>query len=282
MKQIHFFSYKFIIMFFFSLHASLYSYAMQGEQKEETHKGVSFTHPQSLPSENDAEGHLIPIFTGYDRRAPIGHHICEESILQHSTQPVTVTPLYLSTLKGAFDRDRTPTQLTDFTYSRFIVPYLCNYKGWAIFIDGNDMMLREDIAKLWQLRDERYAVMVVKHPEFQGTHSFMSQSIQTYPMLNWSSMMLFNNEKCRQLTREYVHTAGYYDLHQFKWLDDPSQIGDLPSTWNHLVKYYEPSPDAALVHWTLGAPYQGGEFAKTEHAKEWFELYQKFTSLPVE
>ena len=232
--------------------------------------------------EEEKETSLIRIFTGYDKRAPIGHHICEQSIMEHSTQPVTVVPLYLSTLTGAFDRERTPTQLTDFTYSRFIVPYLCDYKGWAIFMDGNDMMARSDIAKLWKLRDDRYAVMVVKHPEFHGMHSFMGKEIQTYPMLNWSSMMLFNNEKCQKLSREYVHTADYYDLHQFKWLEDDNLIGGLPNTWNHLVSYYEPRPDAALVHWTLGAPYQGGKFAEVEHANEWFELYRKTITLPLE
>lgn len=230
--------------------------------------------------EKDFEEPCIRVFTGYDKRAPIGHHICEESILRHSTRPVSVTPLYLSTLKGIFDRERASDQLTDFTYSRFIIPHLCGYKGWAVFMDGNDMMVREDIAKLWQLRDSKYAVMVVKHPEFQGKHSFMGKSIQTYPMLNWSSMMLFNNEKCKALSRDYVNTAGYYDFHQFKWLEDQGQIGELPPTWNHLVSYYDPRPDAALVHWTLGAPYQGGEFEKAEHAKEWFELYQQTITLP--
>ena len=223
---------------------------------------------------------VIPIFMGYDSRAPIGHHVCEQSIMKHSSLPVSITPLYLSTIKKFFTREKSPTQLTDFTYSRFIVPSLCGYKGWAIFMDGNDMMLREDIAKLWALRDDRYAVMVVKHPEFKGTHSFMGKSIASYPMFNWSSMMLINCEKCTRLTPEYVNTADYYDLHQFKWLDSPDLIGELPSTWNHLVGYYEPLPNAALVHWTLGAPYQGGDFAKTEHAEEWFQLRNEITTTP--
>lgn len=224
------------------------------------------------------EDQRIHVFTGYDTRAPIGHHICEQSIIEHSSQPVSVAPLYLSTIKTIFTRSKEPTQLTDFTYSRFIVPYLCGYKGWSIFMDGNDMMVRDDIAKLWALRDERYAVMVVKHPEFQGMHSFMGKEIQSYPMLNWSSMMLLNNAKCQALTREYVNTAGYYDLHQFKWLENLDLIGDLPNTWNHLVGYYSPRSEAAIVHWTLGAPYQEGEFSKVEHTDEWFELRHRLVA----
>jgi hypothetical protein len=232
---------------------------------------------------DDDRGDPVRVFTGYDTKAPIGHHVWEQSIMEHSTRPIAITPLYLTTLQKSFYRERSPDQLTDFSYSRFIVPYLCNYKGWALFVDGNDMMLRKDISKLWALRDDRFAVMVVKHPAelFEGKeHSFSGKSIKSYPMFNWSSVMLFNNEKCQGLTKEYVNTAAYYDLHQFKWLKDEALIGELPSTWNHLVGYYKPNPKASLVHWTLGAPYQGGEFAKAEHAEKWYELYKAVTNLP--
>lgn len=236
-------------------------------------------HKKETSAATDPSTPLIRIFTGYDSRAAIGHHVCEQSIMKHSSLPVSITPLYLSTIKRVFTRKKSPTQLTDFTYSRFIVPHLCGYKGWAIFMDGNDMILREDIAKLWALRDDRYAVMVVKHPEFKDDYSFMGKSIPSYPMLNWSSMMLINCEKCTRLTPEYVNTADYYELHQFKWLESQELIGKLPNTWNHLVGYCPSRPDAALVHWTLGAPYQGGEFAKTEHAEEWFKIRDEIISL---
>ena len=234
---------------------------------------------KAAPSLKGMDDQPIRVFVGYDEKHPIGYLSLVQSIVEHSSVPVAITPLYLSTIKRDFKRAREPGQLTDFSYSRFIVPYLCNYKGWAIFMDGNDMMLREDIAKLWALRDDLYAVMVVKHPEFTGMHSFGGKEIKTYPMLNWSSMMLINTKKCKVLTPEYVNTTNYYDLHQIKWLESPHQIGELPNHWNHLVGYYPHQPHAALVHWTLGAPYQGGEFAKAEHAAEWFNLYNKIIPL---
>jgi lipopolysaccharide biosynthesis glycosyltransferase len=214
----------------------------------------------------------IHIFTGYDENNPIGYASCTESITEFSTIPVTFEPLRLSTLKKVFTRAKTPGQLTDFTYSRFIVPYLCGYKGWSIFIDGSDMMVRKDIAELWKLRDDRFAVMVVKHPEFKGAHSFEGNTIATYPMLNWSSVMLLNNAKCTHLTPKYVNTADYYDLHQFKWVNNKNEIGDLPNEWNHLVGYSGQNPDPSLVHWTLGAPYQGGKFASGSFVDEWLKI----------
>lgn len=95
-------------------------------------------------------------------------------------------------------------------------------------------------------------------------------------MLNWSSVMLFNNSKCSALTQEYVETADYFDLNQFKWLSSDA-IGELPDVWNHLVGYYELQPDAKLVHWTLGTPAQGGKFATAEYAEEWFQLKDRIT-----
>lgn len=115
--------------------------------------------------------------------------------------------------------------------------------------------------------------MIAKHPEFKGKHSFGGREIATYPMLNWSSVMLFNTRKCKTLTPEYVNTADYFDLHQLKCVK--GKIEELPNTWNHLVGYYAPRLDAAIVHWTLGLPYQGGEFIKSEYVSEWLELRDK-------
>ncbi|MBS0286670.1 MAG: glycosyltransferase [Proteobacteria bacterium] len=196
----------------------------------------------------------IRLFVGYFEWSPIHYHAFVQSVLQHATHPVAITPLKLNHLKGFFTRERTPDQLTDFSYSRFLVPYLCNYEGWAIFMDGADMMLREDISKLWALRDEAYDVMLVKHADIQGEHQFQGKTISSYKMFNWSSLMLFNNAKCTKLTLDYVNNADYHELHQFKWLAHVDRIGDLPATWNHLVGYHPPREDVALVHWTQGVP----------------------------
>lgn len=216
----------------------------------------------------------IRIFIGYDEREPLAYHVCVQSLLETSSAPLSITPLRLSNLKNIFDRPRDTTQLTDFSYTRFLVPYLCQFKGFAIFMDG-DMLVREDIINLWQFRNDKQAVNVVKHPEFQGTHTFLGQSLKPFPKFNWSSVMLFNNEKCHMLTPDFLQTIDFHDLHQFRWLASDGLVGDLPPEWNHLVQYYPPNPAAALVHWTLGGPYFGGEYEKTEFAAEWFNMKNK-------
>jgi hypothetical protein len=119
------------------------------------------------------------------------------------------------------------------------------------------------------MRDERYAVMVVKHDHVpRETVKFLGEPQSRYEKKNWSSVMLFNNAKCTALTADYVNTASGLDLHQFKWLNDDALIGALPLRWNHLVDYNPPRDDAALVHYTLGGPYFA-QYADCEYAAQW-------------
>lgn len=211
---------------------------------------------------------MINIYIGYDPREAVAFSALSHSIHARATQPVSIAPLMLSQLGAVLTRERHPLQSTDFSFSRFLVPYLSGYAGWSVFMDC-DMLVLDDIAKLWDLRDERYAVMVVKHDHVpRETTKFLGEPQTKYEKKNWSSVMLFNNAKCRALTPEYVNTATGLELHQFKWLADDSLIGGLPDRWNHLVGYDAPRRDAALVHYTLGGPYFG-QYKDCEYAEEW-------------
>jgi hypothetical protein len=211
---------------------------------------------------------MIKVFIGFDARETVAWHVLSHSILSRASQPVSLTPLALHQLQGVFTRPRDALQSTDFSFTRFLTPYLSDYLGWSLFMDC-DMLMREDIAKLWALRDERYAVMCVQH-EHRPTEAtkFLDKPQTAYGKKNWSSVMLFNNARCKALTPEYVNTASGLELHQFKWLGDDSLIGALPHGWNHLVGYDAPNAEAANVHFTIGGPYFR-EHAECEHADAW-------------
>lgn len=212
---------------------------------------------------------MIPIFIGYDGRETVAYNVLAHSIQARATQPVSIAPLMLSQLNGIFKRERHPLQSTDFSFSRFLTPYLCGFSGWSVFMDC-DMLVLEDIAKLWTLRDDRYAVMVIQHDHVpKEERKFLNEPQSKYQKKNWSSVMLFNNARCTALTPDYVNTATGLELHQFKWLGDDNLIGALPNRWNHLVGYDAPRQDASLVHYTLGGPYFD-EFSDCEYSKEWF------------
>ncbi len=212
---------------------------------------------------------MIRTFIGYDPREAVAFSVLSFSIHARASIPVAIAPLMLSQLESVLTRERHPLQSTDFSFSRFLVPYLSDYSGWSLFMDC-DMLMLDDIARLWELRDERYAAMVVKHHHVpRETTKFLGEPQSAYEKKNWSSVMLFNNAKCRTLTPEYVNGASGLELHQFKWLANDESIGTLPDRWNHLVGYSAPRRDAALVHFTLGGPYFP-EFEDCEYAREWF------------
>lgn len=211
---------------------------------------------------------MIRIFIGFDERETVAWHVLTHSILARSSEPVSFVPLALHNLGKLMWRERNPLQSTDFSFSRFLTPHLSGYEGWSLFMDC-DMLVLDDIAKLWALRDDRYAVMCVKHDHRPAeTVKFLGAPQTPYAKKNWSSVMLFNNAKCRALTPEYVNTASGLELHQFKWLDSDALIGELPPRWNHLVGHDAEAASLANLHYTTGGPYFA-EYANGPHSAEW-------------
>ncbi len=223
---------------------------------------------------------MIKVFVGYDRREPVLFSVLSHSIHSHATQPVSITPLILSELQQVYRREASSLQSTEFSFSRFLVPYLCDYQGWALFLD-NDMIVQSDLTELWNLRDEQYAVMCVKHNHNPTEERKFRNSVQTrYEKKNWSSVMLFNCAKCKALTVDYVNEASGLALHQFKWLESDDLIGGLPGRWNHLVDYDPDREDIDLLHYTSGGPYFE-EYKECGYAQAWIKAKEAMLQVGV-
>jgi lipopolysaccharide biosynthesis glycosyltransferase len=209
----------------------------------------------------------IPVFIGYDPREAIAFHVCANSIIRQASQPVCIVPLALNLFQ---DYTETHTDGSNqFIYSRFLVPHLTEFTGWAIFIDG-DMIVRGDITELWNMQNPYNDVLVVKHDyKTKMPVKYLGAKNEDYPRKNWSSVILWNCNSFpnRKLTPEFIQRATGSELHRFTWLDD-ERIGELPPEWNWLPDEYGINKDAKLLHYTLGAPcFQ--EFADTPQGDEW-------------
>jgi lipopolysaccharide biosynthesis glycosyltransferase len=218
---------------------------------------------------------MLKIFVGFDGKVePVAYHTFCQSIIEKSSIPVSFTPLALNTLS---EYKETHTDGSNaFIYSRFLVPYLCDFKGMALFVDG-DMICRTDIAEILWEHDQDEALKVVKH-YYQTKHpvKYLGAKNEDYPKKNWSSVMLWNcgHHLNKQLTPQFVMDKPGKYLHRFEWLKHEDQVGKLDDTWNWLETEYEYNPDAKLVHHTLGTPCFK-DYQSTDYSQEWWDTYQR-------
>lgn len=213
------------------------------------------------------------IFVGWDSQQAIAYDVCRYSILRHASGPARVQAIKQQALReqDLYWRPVDPLASTEFTYTRFLVPHLAGYAGWALFMDC-DFLLTRDIGELFACADARYAVMCVQHDYHPTETRKLQGAIQTvYPRKNWSSLVLWNcgHSANRVLTPDLANRESGSFLHRFQWLED-DLIGELPGTWNWLEGWSQ-APEAgtpAGIHFTRGGPWFE-EWRDVEYADLW-------------
>ena len=201
---------------------------------------------------------IVRVMIGYDPNETVALYTLMHSIISRASRPVAITPIVLS--QTPLTRPKAEFQSTEFSFSRFLVPWMCGYEGKAIFLDS-DIICLADIAELWDMPMDRTVACVKHNYQPNMENKFLNQPQSNYPKKNWSSVMVFNNEQCKQLTPDRVnHATGAY-LHQFQWVEygdvsEYSMIGSLPKVWNVLIGEENQAPlkDAKLIHYTQGTP----------------------------
>ena len=223
----------------------------------------------------------MKVFVGYDTREDIAYQVCKHSIIRRN-KDIDVRPLVQKDLRNAgwYTRPNDKLASTEFTFTRYLVPELMNFQGWAIFCDS-DIIFLNDVKELFELADDRYAVMCVKHDYTPAEGTKMDGQTQTvYPRKNWSSVMMFNcsHPSNKILDQDLVNSPeinGAY-LHRFSWLKD-EEIGELPYEWNYLAGWYKEGTPKAL-HYTEGGPWFEN-YRNCEHHLLWKdELQDMMTS----
>ena len=196
----------------------------------------------------------MKVYVGWDSREDIAYQVCQHSI-KRKDPDAEVIPLKQNDMRqdGIYTRAVDKLASTEFTFSRFFVPYLNDYKGWAVFCDC-DFVWRVPTTELEQYCDDSKAVVCVQHDYKPKESRKMDGQVQTvYPRKNWSSMVLWNcgHPKNKILTPELLNSESPKFLHRFSWLDD-SDIGSLPHVYNWLVGWYKEPQDGIpkILHYT--------------------------------
>lgn len=229
---------------------------------------------------------MLEVFIGWDSREIDAYKVCEHSIHKH-TNNARVRPLKQQALRklGIYNRPLEEKAATEFAFSRFFVPWMTKYKGYAIFCDC-DMLFTCDLDEIFYSIGARKAVYVVQH-DYTPRHTIKmdGQVQQSFPRKNWSSFILWDcsHPANARLTLDYCNTASAAELHQFKWLKD-SQIGDLALSWNWLEgEYSKPSKTPRNIHYTQGGLWFEN-IAKeryVDYGEEWLQAWEE-TGAPPE
>ena len=220
------------------------------------------------------------VYVGWDSRETDAYKVCVGSLDQYSSEKIDIIPLMRDDLRerGLYARDDANECSTEFTYTRFLIPYLNNYQDWVLFIDC-DFLFTRDISELFNLADDKYALMCVQHDYAPNAKIKMDGQKQVaYPRKNWSSCMLWNcgHELNRQVKKEWASTKSGAFLHRFQWLPDDA-IGSLPLEWNWLEgEYDKPDKIPAVVHYTNGGPWFEN-YQDVDYAGEWKQAFEKFS-----
>ena len=221
------------------------------------------------------------IFIGYDPREKIAFHVLSQSIIEHSSIPVSISPINLTNLKKFYKRKKRIKDSTEFSISRFLTPYLSNYKDYSLFVDC-DFIIREDVAKLLKIvkSNPKKVLWCVKHNYIPKSKlKFLNEKQLIYSKKNWSSFVVYNNQKCKILTPKFIEKANGLYLHQFKWTKD-ELIGNLPKEWNILVGEQKIPKHFKSLHFTVGGPYFK-KYRKSLGSNFWFK-YKKIMEKGLE
>jgi lipopolysaccharide biosynthesis glycosyltransferase len=234
----------------------------------------------------------MKVFIGWDSREKIAYEVLKHSIVRNTFSNVKIIPLYHKELRrqGFFTRPWLIESMsgnyqdlldnrnfsTEFSHSRFLIPELMKFDGWALFMDC-DMLFKCDIKEIFAHCDDRYAIQCVKHRQKVTKQEKMDGSVQqSYYRKNWSSFMLINcgHKLNKQLTKDVVNTASGSWLHGFTWLPD-EYIGALPEYYNWIEGSSPTTEKPRVIHYTLGGPWFDG-YKDVMYADEWWKEYEHF------
>lgn len=249
------------------------------------------------------------VFVGFDARERDAYLVACHTLRRHASIPLEIEMLALEPLRWKRFYNR-PHEMrdgrlwdvisgapmsTEFALTRFLVPHLCGYQGWALYVDC-DFLFRADVKKLFARAASECAVQVVKHEHVPDEELKMDGQIQTsYARKNWSSCILWNcAHEAHAGTLERVNQWRGLSLHQFRWIQD-DELGELPAAWNWLEG--SPLPGAieaatlegrdwigghapAAVHFTRGTPAMPG-YESAAYADEWRAALHEATRAPA-
>ena len=193
---------------------------------------------------------LVRVFVGADRSQALAVDVLAYSIRRHTDMKVDVVSMADVILPEP--QDIRQGSRTNFSFTRFAIPALCNYQGRAIYMDA-DMQVFKDIRGLWEVPFEgREKIQILEDipEEFQPKEGQLGAPSRRKKQ---SSVMVLDCSKLNWVAEDIISGLEgrytYDELLSEICILEPDEIGwRVPWVWNSLETYIEGT--TALTHYT--------------------------------
>jgi hypothetical protein len=180
----------------------------------------------------------IRVYVGSEEAQMLAVKVLEFSITRRATMPVEVLPLHRNRLEFPMPRDARNRPRTPFSFQRFGIPALKNYRGRAIYLDS-DMQVFRDITELWTLPFDGADLLAAREPGESARRPQFSVMLLNCERLRWNLVDIVAALDRGELTYETL----MYDMAVARHIRPA-----IEPRWNSLERYVE--GETALLHYT--------------------------------
>ena len=107
----------------------------------------------------------IRVFCGGDRSQQLPFEVFAHSVSRHTRRRVEVRTI--DNALAPIPEDPRFQPYTEVSFARFVIPALCQYRGRAIYMDS-DMLVLADIGELWDTDMEGAAIAIERGSRAQA------------------------------------------------------------------------------------------------------------------
>lgn len=180
----------------------------------------------------------IRVYVGSMEAQMLPVKVLEYSIRKHASMNVEVLPLHLSGIDVPTPKDSKNYPRTPFSFQRFLIPALAGYRGKAIYIDS-DMLVLKDIRNLWSLAFNEADLLSAWQLENSTRSPQFSVMLLNCASLKWN---------IRSIIEELDKGNLSYEELMYKMSVAKNIRTAIDPVWNSLEQYEEGV--TALVHYT--------------------------------
>lgn len=180
----------------------------------------------------------VRVFVATTEAQMLSVKVLEYSIRKHASLSVDVFPMHRATIDVPTPKSPKNLPRTPFSFQRFLIPALKQFKGRAIYLDS-DMQVFRDIREVWTLPFNGADLLAAREPDSTGRKPQFSVMLLDCEALRWDIAEIVAALDAGRLT---------YETLMYQMAVARNIRADIPHQWNSLERYVE--GETRLLHYT--------------------------------